>query len=52
MDNKKGFTAYEIVLLIAICIVIVAVFIECSVAKEYADTPMSEVPMWVWWLLK
>ena len=52
MKNKKGFTAYEMMLIVAICIVIIAIFVEYFAVKEYADTPMSEVPMWVWWLLK
>ena len=41
----KGKTFMSIILLLLICLVIMTVF-------KYATTPISELPLWVYWLIK
>ena len=52
MKNKRGFTLYEIMLiiLIGICVAF-GVFYFYALIK-YANTPVSEMPVWVWWMLQ
>lgn len=50
--NKRGFTFYEMILIICI-IIVVAVFVILPIYAmiTYADTPISETPVWVWYVL-
>ena len=51
--NKRGFTYMEWLLILGIVIIVV---VSCAVPlyiySQYGDTPVSEMPMWVWWYLK
>ena len=50
--NKRGFTFYEMLLIICI-IIVVAIFVILPIYAMivYADTPISETPVWVWYVL-
>lgn len=41
----KNSSILAIILLLFICIVVMTVF-------KYATTPISELPLWVYWLIK
>lgn len=51
--NKRGFTFVEMMLVIAIVIIVV---VSCAVPlyiySQYGNTPVSELPMWVWWFMR
>lgn len=46
--NNKGITEIELIITI-LAIMLIALFIYVMAA--YGDKPVSEMPVWVWWLL-
>ena len=47
--NNKGLTLVEllcVIAMIAVCVVFISVMVK------YGNTPVSEMPVWVYWLIR
>ena len=49
MTNNKGMTLIEVIITI-ICIAIIAFWIYTM--SKYGNKPVSEMPTWLYWLLR
>ena len=52
MNNKKRVSSPEILLIIAIVIIVIIGIFNFYLISEYASKPVSELPIWAWWLLR
>jgi len=50
--NKKGITVYELLFVICIIICIGITILYFYALITYANTPVSEMPVWAWWILQ
>lgn len=54
--NKKGFTKMEIAIIICLALALIAAIGFCIfrvwVFSNYGDTPVTEMPAWVWWVMQ
>ena len=48
MKNNKGMTLIEVIIVIT-CIVIIALWLYTM--SKYGNKPVSEMPVWLYWLL-
>ena len=52
MNNKKRVSSAEIILIATIVIIVAIGIFNFYLIGEYASKPVSELPIWAWWLLR
>lgn len=53
MKNKRSFTRLEVTIIVALLLVSVgAIAFRVWVFATYGNTPVTELPAWVWWIMQ